>query len=163
MAWKEILGELVKDAYRAAEGLLDLVSDTELDWKPKGGENWMAVGQLIEHMTDSCGSLMKRFAIGDWDFPDMPENVEDFPSVASVAEGKEKLTADQQVALDTIAGLSEQDLADRMVQAPWGKKAYPLGFQLSEMISHLESHKAQLFYYLKLQGKPVHTGHLWGM
>jgi len=21
----------------------------------------------------------------------------------------------------------------------------------------------QLFYYLKLQGKPVHTGHLWGM
>jgi hypothetical protein len=24
-------------------------------------------------------------------------------------------------------------------------------------------HAGQLFYYLKLQGKPVNTGHLWGM
>jgi hypothetical protein len=31
------------------------------------------------------------------------------------------------------------------------------------MIGHLAQHKAQLFYYLKLQGKPVHTGHLYGM
>ena len=30
-------------------------------------------------------------------------------------------------------------------------------------VDHLKEHKAQLFYYLKLQGKPVHTGNLWGM
>jgi hypothetical protein len=31
------------------------------------------------------------------------------------------------------------------------------------MIQHLAQHKGQLFYYLKLQGKPVNTAHLWGM
>jgi hypothetical protein len=38
-----------------------------------------------------------------------------------------------------------------------------LGPRLAQMVDHLVLHKAQLFYYLKLQGKPVHTGHLWGM
>jgi hypothetical protein len=31
------------------------------------------------------------------------------------------------------------------------------------MLAHLAQHKGQLFYYLKLMGRPVHTGHLWGM
>jgi len=30
------------------------------------------------------------------------------------------------------------------------------------MIQHLDRHKVQLFYYLKLQGKPVNTADLWG-
>jgi hypothetical protein len=30
------------------------------------------------------------------------------------------------------------------------------------MIQHLERHEGQLFYYLKLQGKPVNTVDLWG-
>jgi hypothetical protein len=30
------------------------------------------------------------------------------------------------------------------------------------MVDHLASHKSQLFYYLKLMGRPVHTGSLWG-
>jgi len=30
------------------------------------------------------------------------------------------------------------------------------------MIQHLNQHKGQLFYYLKLQGKPVSTPDLWG-
>ena len=31
------------------------------------------------------------------------------------------------------------------------------------MAEHLAQHKAQLFYYLKLQGKDVNTMHLYGM
>jgi hypothetical protein len=30
------------------------------------------------------------------------------------------------------------------------------------MTQHLERHKSQLFYYLKLQGKKVNTVDLWG-
>jgi hypothetical protein len=44
-----------------------------------------------------------------------------------------------------------------------GRTAYPLGYQLSQLVSPLGEHKAQLLYYLKLQGKPVHADHLWGM
>jgi len=38
-----------------------------------------------------------------------------------------------------------------------------LGHHLLQMVEHLNSHKSQLFYYLKMQGKPVNTGDLWGM
>ena len=38
-----------------------------------------------------------------------------------------------------------------------------LGRRLLQMVEHLNQHKGQLFYYLKLQGVPVHTGNLWGM
>ena len=37
-----------------------------------------------------------------------------------------------------------------------------LGRQLLQMVQHLDRHKSQLFYYLKLQGKPVTTAELWG-
>jgi hypothetical protein len=31
------------------------------------------------------------------------------------------------------------------------------------MVQHLDSHKSQLFYYLKLMGRDVNTMNLWGM
>jgi hypothetical protein len=37
-----------------------------------------------------------------------------------------------------------------------------LSQQLLRMIAHLAPHKGQLFYYLKLVGKDVKTGDLWG-
>jgi hypothetical protein len=64
---------------------------------------------------------------------------------------------------DMLAQAGEDDLANRMVAAPWSPVPLPLGYQLNLMVSHLAQHKAQLFYYLKLQGVPVNTGHLWGM
>jgi len=37
-----------------------------------------------------------------------------------------------------------------------------LGWHLLQMVRHLDQHKGQLFYYLKLQGEPVNTADLWG-
>ena len=57
----------------------------------------------------------------------------------------------------------EDDLAHKEVAAPWAPgSSYALGRHLLEMVQHLDRHKSQLFYYLKLQGKPVNTSDLWG-
>ena len=158
MAWKDILREQVKDAYRAAEGLLELVEDDHLDWTPQSGENWMTMGQLVNHIAaGSCGAVFKGFIAGEWDFEGTANTVQ------SVAEGKGKLAADKQLALDLIKGLSDEDLATRMVQAPWESEPRPLGYSLGWMVMHLDVHKSQLFYYLKLMGKNVTSAHLWGM
>ena len=58
---------------------------------------------------------------------------------------------------------TEDDLVSKAVTAPWNPTPRILGLRLLDMLRHLESHKAQLYTYLKLMGKPVHTGHLWGM
>ena len=157
MDWKAALTEQVKDAYRAAEGLLGLVDDQQLGWKPESGENWMTTGQLLNHMANACGSMFKCFITGTWEFE------EGLRAVATVTEGKEKLAADKALTLKFLEDLTDHDLMTRMIQAPWEKKPRPLGYALSDMVSHLVVHKGQLFYYLKLQGKPVNTAHLWGM
>ena len=53
--------------------------------------------------------------------------------------------------------------SDRKVAAPWNPEERPIGHQFLQMAGHLANHKAQLFYYLKLLGKPVHTGHMYGV
>ncbi len=57
---------------------------------------------------------------------------------------------------------SEEKLAGEAAPAPWDPTEMILGHRLLQMVEHLTCHKNQLFYYLKLQGKPVNTAHLWG-
>ena len=89
---------------------------------------------------------------------------EGLPAVKTVAEARKKLAADKQVALAALAKAGEAGLESTLREAPWapGVKK-PLGQHALEMVGHLSQHKAQLFYYLKLQGKPVNTLTLYGM
>jgi hypothetical protein len=174
MNWTELLTKEVESTYNATEGLIDLVDDNKLDWKPSTGSNWMTTGQLLMHITSSCGACCKGFVTGDWGMPegvdindmppeDMLPSAEKLPTIGSVAETKKALADDKQIALDMIAKSSEEDLANKVLAAPWDPTETTLGRHLLQMVSHLNQHKTQLFYYLKLQGQPVHTGNLWGM
>jgi uncharacterized damage-inducible protein DinB len=174
MRWKELLREQVDAAYNATEGLFGHVDEDMLNWKPESGVNWMTTGQVLSHITNAAGAPMKGFATGDWGFPegvdpsqippeDMLPPAEKLPTVSSVQEARELLAADKQIALDVIESTSEDDLENKMTTAPWSPREKNLGQWLLEMVEHLTSHKSQLFYYIKLQGKPVNTGHLWGM
>jgi len=174
MNFTELLETQVGDSYKATDDLLSLVEDNELNWKPAQGANWWTVGQLLKHMTVSCGIWCKGFVTSEWDeagdvdFTKMPEGVELPPaeayiSIETVQAAREALAADKQVALDAIEKATEEALSTQEVTAPWNPNARLLALRIFDMIRHLESHKAQLYYYLKLMGKPVHTGHLWGM
>ena len=172
MNWSEILRAEIESTYKTAEGLIDLVDDSELSWKPTSGKNWMTVGQLLHHLTDACGAPCKGFVTGDWGMPggfdpsklepeEMLPPAEKLPTIDSVAEAKRLLVEDKNLALAMIAKAGEEGLTSRTASAPWDPQQMPLGRRLLQMIAHLAQHKAQLFYYLKLQGKPVNTSHLW--
>jgi len=172
MTWTELLKSQIESAYASAEGLIGMVEDDKLDWKPATGENWMTMAQLLRHLTDACGASCKGFVTGDWGMPEgvdlsevLPEEMlppaEKLPAIGSVSEAKRLLAEDKALALAMIEQSGEQELANRRVNAPWDPREEPLAQKLLAMIGHLDQHKAQLFYYLKLQGKPVNTGHLW--
>ena len=174
MNWKNLLKSEMEAAYKTTEGLMGLVDPDKLDWKPSPRNNWMSMGQLIQHLSESCGMAFKGFITGDWGMPDgmdlgemKPEDMlppaEKMKSVESLARGKTLLEADKKLAFQFLADVSEADLQDKSAPAPWDTEVICLGYRLLQMIYHLNVHKSQLFYYLKLQGKPVHTGHLWGM
>jgi hypothetical protein len=172
MNWTELLKMEIASTYRATEGLMGLV-DSDMDWKPESGDNWMTMGQLLKHIGGACGATCKGFVTGDWGMPegmdpnDMPEDAmlppaESLPAVASVSEARRELAADKELALQMIDAAA--DRMDEPTPAPWAPdQPAPLGQQLLGMVNHLALHKAQLFYYLKLQGKPVNTFHLFGM
>ena len=174
MNWTALITSEIESTYRTTRGLLDLVDDDTLNWKPATGSNWMTTAQLLKHLTNACGEAIKGFVTGDWGLPegmdvkdippeDMLRPAEKLPAIASVAEAKRLLESDRLCALDMLKNAGEERLATEQVAAPWNPAKLQLGFQLLLMVKHLNQHKAQLFFYLKLQGKPVHTGHLWGM
>lgn len=170
----ELLASQIDDTYRATDDLMALVSDADLDWSPNHGTNWWTVGQLLRHMTVSCGIWCKGFATdvwddaGDVDPTKIPEGAQLPPakayrSIENVATARRELEKDKAMALHVLSQTSPEELANRTAVAPWNPTPRILALRLLDMIRHLESHKSQLFYYLKLMGKPVHTGNLWGM
>jgi hypothetical protein len=172
--WTQLLKTEVETTYGSTVRLLDKVDPSSLDWKPATGGNWMTVGQLLKHITASCGGGCKGFVTGDWGLPEgmkmediPPEEMlppaEKLPGIESVEEAKKLLLEDKEVALQMIDQAGEDALAGKEVEAPWAPGVkYALGRHLLQMAGHLDKHKAQLFYYLKLQGQPVNTGDLWG-
>ena len=176
MNWTELLTDAIEENFRVADKLMAEVTDADLDWKPATGQNWMTAGQLLWHMTNACGFCCRGFLTGDWGTPegfdepvgdgekDMLPPAEALPTADSVQAARDALAADKQVALAAVAEAGEAKLAGETVAAPWdpgNERLY--GEQFMGMVLHLQSHKSQLFYYLKLMGRDVNTMHLWGM
>lgn len=174
MNWTELLKSEIETAYASTAKLLDRVDPASLEWKPQTGSNWMTVSQLLKHISEGCGAACKGFVTGDWGMPEgmkiediPPEEMlppaEKLPAIGSVAETKAALEKDKALALQMVDQAGENDLANRTTSAPWAPGVeYALGRHLLQMVQHLERHKSQLFYYLKLQGVPVNTEDLWG-
>jgi uncharacterized damage-inducible protein DinB len=171
MNWTELLRSEIENAYKVTRALMDLADDGKLGWKPSTGSNWMTMGQLLKHVGEGCGTGFRGFVTGDWRMPEgageseemMLPPAEKMATVKSVAEAKKMLEEDKKLALAMLEKTSEKDLAGKKAPAPWDPTEMLLGQRLLQMVTHLAQHKSQLFYYLKLQGKPVNTGHLWGM
>ena len=171
MNWTELIQTEIETTYRVTQALIDMVDEASLDWKPAMGSNWMTVGQLLQHLTDAYGGAIRGFVTGEWGMPpegemspeDMLPSADKLPTAASIAECKRLLAEDKALALKMLAQCSEEDLANKQVVAPWNPdNPMGLGYRLLQMVTHLAIHKAQLLYYLKLQGLPVATEHLWG-
>ena len=174
MDWTHLLNQRVRESYGATDKMMGMLTDEELGWKPATGQNWMTAGQLLKHLGYACGTCCRGFATGTWDFGDgdhpEPEEgemmlpAEALPTTGSVAEARQALEEDRLLTLRLIEEAGEERLATEMIAAPWepGNQKC-LGHNYLDMVGHLESHKSQLFYYLKLMGKDVNTMTLWGM
>ena len=166
MSWTETQQREFAYTYGASTILMKLVAEDELGYQPptpEGAEatGWMTMGQLLHHMTGACGAMCKAFEANDWT-PIMSNVPGEPPSAASVAEALTALEADRLVGLAAIEQATEDRMETQQITAPWGIEG-SLGQQFLDSVKHLAQHKSQLFYYLKLLGRPVHTGHLWGM
>ncbi len=174
MNWTQLLKAEAEATYLTTAKLMDRVDPASLGWKPESGSNWMTTGQLLKHLTNACGAGCKGFVCGDWGLPagktmrdlspeEMMPAVEMLPTIASVDQAKQLLLQDKQLALEMIDRAGESELNDREIESPWAPgPRFALGRHLFQMIQHLDRHKSQLFYYLKLQDRHVNTVDLWG-
>ena len=175
MNWTELLKTRMAVSYAVTDGLLEMLSDEDLNWKPATGANWMTTGQLLMHLTTACGFCCRGFVTGEWGLPedmdpaemsgeDCLPPAEALPTLESVVEARRLLAEDKTLGLAMVDKAGEDALENSMSAAPWHpEEEKSLGCHLLNMISHLDSHKGQLFYYLKLMGREVNTQHLWGM
>lgn len=172
MNFTELLKSEAKSAFQPTYGMLRMLQDRDLSWKPATGSNWMTVGQLLLHLTTATGFCCRGFLTGEWGMPSAGEGEADpaamlppaevLPSVKSVAEAKALIEADEKLTYRMIDEAGEESLQNRMLSAPWAPGVdLGLGQHYLHMIHHHLQHKGQLFYYLKLMGKPVDTNTLW--
>ncbi len=166
---KSILIRETEATYKITEQLFRRVTAGDMSWKPSEGKNWMTLGQLLMHCANyGCGKAVRGFVTGRWEDEEADETTDHvpaagaLPSVASVEEALDLLSSDQTLALQCLESAKESDLLTKRIKAPWGGPDLTLFQHLSLMIRHLEQHKGQLFYYLKLMGKDVSTKDLWG-
>jgi len=174
MNWTQLLKSEIESTYTTTFKLLDRVKPEKLEWKPESGANWMTVSQLLKHIGNACGAGCQAFITGDWGLPpgvkvedltpeEMLPPAEKLPGIESVERAKQALLEDKILALRMIDQTGEDDLTGKKLAAPWAPgKEFVLGWHLLQMVRHLDQHKGQLFYYLKLQGEPVNTADLWG-
>ncbi len=175
MNWTELLAAEMTETYQSTAKIIDLLEDSDLEWKPATGENWMNVGQLLAHINTACGFCCQGFVTGDWgmiggeaespsESEGMMPTAERMPAVANLAEARKNLAADRKLALQMIKEAGEEKMATLEMAAPWEPdRQRLLGQHMLQMVTHLAIHKAQLFYYLKLMGKKVDTATLWGI
>ena len=173
MSLVKVLLQVMENNYKVTEKLFQLVEPGQLSWKPPTGSNWMTVGQLLMHCSSAGGAAARAFVTGDWGLPEgmdikdiPPEEMlppaEKLPTVENVGQALSLLAADREIGIATLKGLDEAELLGRCFSAPWGGAEFTLFQHILHMINHLGQHKSQLFYYLKLLGKDVKTGDLWG-
>ena len=178
MNWTELLKSEAEATYAASFGLIDMLEDGDLPWKPETGDNWMTLAQLLMHMTTACGWCCRAFVTGDWGMPEgemdgekqaeMSDEAtlplaETMPVARTVAQVRVLLEKDREVALAMIEQAGEETLTTKLTAAPWEPSSEVLlGKRLLGMVAHLAQHKGQLFYYLKLMGRDVNTINLWG-
>lgn len=172
MNWTTFLTTQATEAYNVVTKLVAKLDNDTLGWKPETGENWMTTGQLLEHMKTACGACMSGFVTGDWSAV-MPEGEMDpsgemptadkLPTCTTIKDFKAAFEKDREITFSMIEKVGESDLAAKLTTAPWNPVERTLGVQFNECVAHLNSHKAQLFYYLKLRGQSVGTMDLWDM
>ena len=171
---KDVLLDEAKMTYAITEKLFQRVPDKDLSSKPTTGNNWMSMGQLLMHCSCfGCGKAIQGFVRGDWGIQEEGESkntdavqhippASELPSVESVKQALELLANDRCLALCCIEETKEAELLSKRIVAPWGGPEVSLFQHLLLMIAHLNQHKGQLFYYLKLRGNDLSTSDLWG-
>jgi hypothetical protein len=146
------------DAFRPAESMLKKIPADKLDWKP--APNFMSLGQLICHLGDGIGSELRMAITNSWPKPEeMGDAMKSMPS-CSAEEALQKLEKDKIALREILAGVSEEDFANKIISVPWGWKANTEKMAL-DFREHFVNHKMQLFTYLKLLGFPVNTETLY--
>jgi uncharacterized damage-inducible protein DinB len=174
MHWRQLLTDEIEYGYGVADKVMAMVDGDKLDWKPETGSNWMTTGQLLKHIASSTGPSFVGIITGDWKMPDgvdmaemKPEDMlppaEALPSADSVEAARKELADDKKLTLEMLSKVSDEDLDVKPAPVPWDPRPVIMGHRLLSMVLHIMQHKGQLFYYLKLQGKPVNTNDLWGM
>jgi hypothetical protein len=157
---KDAFYQYAVDSFRPAESMLKMVPADKLNWKP--GPSFMTLGQLICHLGDGIGTELRMLVNNSWPKPEeMGEAMKPGKMPAcDVQEALAKLEKDKATLREVLAGVTEEDFANKIVSVPWGWKANLEKMSL-DFREHFINHKMQLFTYLKLLGFPVNTETLY--
>ena len=139
MSLTDVLKQEAKISYGVTEKLFNLVDASQLSWKPSTGSNWMTMGQLLMHCTNSCGAGIKGFITGDWGLPD-DMSFEDIPpdQMMPPAEEMAALAGTTEDPVDVAVGFESLD-GVQAIDLALGAVGFDLGADVVLLLGHRHS------------------------
>jgi hypothetical protein len=147
------------DAFKPAEAMIKMVPADKLDWKP--GPSFMTLGNLIHHLSGGIGTELRMLVNNSWPKPEeMQAAMQGAMPSCTIQEALDRLEQDKATLREVLAGVTEEEFANKIVSVPWGWQNNLERMSL-DFRDHFVHHKMQLFTYLKLLGFPVNTETLY--
>ena len=140
--------------------LIRMAPKDKLNWKPTD-KSW-TLGQLLHHCSGTP-SVFQRVIDNSW--PSREEMNQSMTNSLSVQQ-KDGETAAKDFesavnkVVEKLGQITETDYNNKPASTPWGITG-SLGKVLQGAADHQNTHKTELYIYLKLLGLPVNTGTLY--
>jgi uncharacterized damage-inducible protein DinB len=144
--------EYLKSVSNPMEALMEMSPTDKLGWRPLEGA-W-SLGQLLNHSSSSSAIYMALIN-NQWPKPETRIPHDQLPEIEG-AKAKEIFHAHLENTLKLLESISDDDFNNKTVETPWGVKG-SLARVIQVIADHQNSHRVELFMYLKLIGLKVNT------
>ncbi len=151
MKRKEFI-EYLKGISDPMEALMEMAPKDKLSWKPVDG-GW-SLGQLLNHCSTSS-AVYQALIKNQWPKPEDRIPHAELPEIEG-GKAMEIFQSHLQKSLELLELISDEDYETQPAETPWGAKG-SLARLLQVIADHQNSHRVELFMYLKLLGLTVNT------
>ncbi len=139
--------------------LAPLIKESDLNFRPT--EKVRSTYELMQYLTYIGGVMMRRYVKNDVT-PEVREELMAYRDTLTIDNFVERIDEQWNIIQKYMADVTEEKLLTMEVELPW-KEKMPLGQAIiTGPIKWLAAYRLQLFFYLKLNGRPeIGTKDAW--
>lgn len=139
--------------------LAPLIKESDLEFRP--AEKVRSTYELMQYLSGIGGTMFRWFLVNDIT-PEERKKIGDYRATLTIENFSERLDEQWEIIQNYMADVTDEQLNTMEVELPWKEKMPLSQAIIAAPIKWLSSYRLQLFFYLKLNGRPeIGTKDAW--